>query len=452
MKNIKHIILINLLMVSACLQSATAEWTFLTYIQADNNLWNYAYYNINDMQRGTINTPLVNVLVQWDQPTNKRTWRYKIVKDGRIEVVSLSSEMGIRPEQELVDCASWIKNSYPAKKYAWVLWNHGNGVKDKTVQIEAIEEKYKYSWIQLPGYQAPDRGILYDDSQRTYLSTQALYSTFSKISSILGQKIDLLGMDACLMAMIEIGYQIKDFAEIFVASQQTEPGDGWAYLPILNALTSNPGNVSALLLGQAIVAAYDKLYQQIREYDYTQSAINLSDLQAIKNNIDDVITKVAECKKYKSSDVKSSVVAARKQSVSFYISDYIDLHSFYSKLLLQIKALKAKKMSAKDVDQLNRRPIMKPRPRPTSKPTSTIIANVNAQAYLNALTVLESSLNSGLTLITAAVKANAVGKSDAGAKGISIYFPSSKSAITSTYKDTVFAQQSKWLQFITENR
>ena len=46
----------------------------------------------------------------------------------------------------------------------------------------------------------------------------------SQIKDVLGQKIDLVGMDACLMAMVEVAYEIKDYVNILVASQETEPG------------------------------------------------------------------------------------------------------------------------------------------------------------------------------------------------------------------------------------
>ena len=67
--------------------ATVAEWTFLVYIQADNNLAPFADFNIAQMQRGIVaDSSRVNVLVQWDQPNNNKTWRYKIVKGGKVDV------------------------------------------------------------------------------------------------------------------------------------------------------------------------------------------------------------------------------------------------------------------------------------------------------------------------------------------------------------------------------
>jgi hypothetical protein len=467
MNNFKIFGLCAVFIASSQAKAAEAEWTFLTYIQADNNLWNYAYYNIYDMQVGIVDTAQVNVLIQWDQPGNNKTWRYKIVKGGKVEVDSVSQEMGVNPQQELINCASWVKSKYPAKKYAWVLWNHGSGIEDKSLRSVEDIDKLKNSWLELPGYNnaAAGKGILYDYTQSTFLSSQGLFNAFNQIKTILGKKISLLGMDACLMAMIEVIYQLKDAVEVFVGSQQTEPGYGWAYSSIIKALTSSPTRVSALQLGQAAVTAYNSFYKQLGETDYTQSAISIADLQPIKDNIDEMFSRVAECKKYKASAIKNAIISARNSAVCFYTASYIDLYSFYSKLLSQVQILKTLKSGeALDDDisydqsraHINKKPVAKPaKKKPIVKPTPIPTPNLTIQNYLKALTALETTLKNGLANILAAVKANAAGSADKGAMGLSIYYPHPKypaNQITSNYRTTVFATQSKWLQFISDNR
>jgi cysteine peptidase C11 family protein len=55
---------------------------------------------------------------------------------------------------------------------------------------------------------------------------------------LLGRKVDMVGMDACLMTMLEVAYQIRDHAEILVGS---EPGDGRPYDTVLRDLAARPG-------------------------------------------------------------------------------------------------------------------------------------------------------------------------------------------------------------------
>lgn len=416
-----------------------AEWSILVYIQADNSLAPYAAYNINDMQTGIGATSAVNLLVQWDQPGNNKTWRYKINPGARVDAGSLNTEMGYNPENEIVDSMQWIKNSYPAKRYALILWNHGSGIEDfKTLANIPGLPKPLSSWLQIPGSPVPatseqERGILYDDSQGTLLTNQALASALARTKTILGKNLDIIGMDACLMAMLEVAYQIKGSADYFVSSQQTEPGEGWPYSIFLRPLSANPAQTTPLILAQNIVTAYKTFYTGKRDAsDFTQSAINLSTIQAVKQNLDLIIQKIAACQQLDAAITKSMVVAARKASTEFYMPEYIDLLSFYSGLLKQAQTLsRSAPKSNKVLERLD---------------NNQNRAKVSAQ-YKAALTNLANSINDGFQIMTATIVKNAAGPQMPGARGLSIYYPRT-GAIHSSYPITAFAQDSSWLDFI----
>jgi hypothetical protein len=406
--------------------NAIAEWTILIYIQADNNLSPFAEYNIRDMQSGIYaNSSRVNLLVQWDQPRNNRTWRYRIVRNGRIEDESLTQEMGIYPAEELINSGSWIKRKYPAKKYAWVLWNHGNGIIDSRT-IEAVPHlSPENGWIEIPGLGTPDadRGILYDFTQNTYLTNQGLTKAFKQIKVILGKSIDLIGLDACMMQMIETAYQLKGLTNVIVGSEETEPGYGWSYSGFVRPLTTSPTTFDAKKLGASIVKSYGIFYNSIGESDYTQSAFNMYYLDALKKNIDAMVLKTIECKKYQSTQVKNAIITARLNASNFYISGYVDLFSFYQKLYTGISNIRKK------------------------------IKIVNS--YTKSLDSLKNILYRGITLIDKSIIANSKGYRNSGARGISIYYPNpraSASSIHSSYRLTLFAKKSHWLKFIRDNR
>ncbi len=414
---------------------AIAEWTVLVYIQADNNLSPFAEYNIRDMQSGIyVNSSRVNILVQWDQPRNNRTWRYRIVKNGRIEDESLTQEMGFYPAAELVNSADWIRRKYPAKKYAWILWNHGNGIIDSRSINVMPHLSPENGWIDIPGLERhdsglseiqdnPDRGVLYDFTQNTYLTNQELTRAFTQIKYILGKKVDMIGFDACMMQMVETAYQLKGLTNVIVGSEQTEPGYGWSYSGFIKPLTTSPTTFNAKNLGASIVKSYGIFYKNIGESDYTQSAFNMYYMDALKKNIDAMILKTMECKKYKSTQIKNAIVAARLNSENFYISGYIDLFSFYQKLYTQISNIRKK------------------------------ITTPNS--YTKSLDSLKYTLAQGMTLIDKSIIANSKGYYNRGARGISIYYPNPMayaSSIHSSYPLTLFAKQSRWLQFIKDNR
>ena len=56
----------------------------------------------------------------------------------------------------------------------------------------------------------------------------------------LGQKVDILAFDACLMQMLEVSYAVKDHVDIMLASEDIEPGEGWAYYESMAPIAANP--------------------------------------------------------------------------------------------------------------------------------------------------------------------------------------------------------------------
>jgi len=92
----------------------------------------------------------------------------------------------------------------------------------------------------------------------------------------------ILGFDACLMSMVEVANIAKEYVNIMVGSQEVELGTGWNYARALQAVASR--TMDSPTFAQHIVDAYQESYQQITN-DFTQSAINLSRIDPIEENI-----------------------------------------------------------------------------------------------------------------------------------------------------------------------
>lgn len=392
---------------------AEAEWTLLTYIAADNNLASFANYNINDMIKGIVSTKNANILVQWDQPNNRKTWRYKITSSGKVDAGSITSEMGYNPAKELVASLRWAKQNFPAKKYAVILWNHGSG----------IEDFY-------PG----SRGILYDDTQGTCLTNAGLTSALTEIKGILGKNIDLVATDACLMSMVEVVYQIKGLANTFVGSQETIPGTGYPYSRFIKPLTKNPTTTNTPQLAALMVDAYKTYYSSVEPTpSFTLSAINVTQIDSLKQNIDQFVAAVNACNEIDSVTTQSMIQQARSQAIYFEMPEYIDLYSFYAGILNRTK-----KISPKSQIILSQRE--------KNKNTTKV-----SPQYQQALNTLTSVINDGINKITTIVLSNATGSIYSGAQGISIYYPETGS-LDSSYLSTLFAQDSSWVNFLNSYR
>jgi hypothetical protein len=186
----------------------------------------------------------------------------------------------------LTDFVRWARQTYQAHHYLLVLWNHGTGWEDVRADFDWTSIQRGLTGRDLDGSMFAstvrkanarlnqDRAIGLDATSRDFLDNEELKRGLA--DALDGDKLDVLGFDACLMGMIEIGYQLRDQAHFMVASQEVEPRFGWPYESILKALYQNPGmtprDVSTL-----IVTAYGQMgIKERAPTKYTQSAFDLA--------------------------------------------------------------------------------------------------------------------------------------------------------------------------------
>jgi len=440
-------------------KNSTANWTMLVFVQAKNNLSPFAHKNFSDMATIGSNKNL-NILVEWHQPEHQGVWRYKIEKGKMVLDVCLPIETDGNSTKDLVDSMEWAVSKYPAEKYSLVLWNHGIGILDplwgkqrtwaksgnfpmdidflsqsekidlttlhrpsffdvKTTSSEDgilseqdLDTVFSQSFVQTLEEESNKfyRGILFNEHSRTYMDNQSLSNALYEIKNRLlnGKKIDLLGMDACLMAMVEVGYLAKECADYFVSSQEVELAHGWNYLAFLGSLAQGP--TTSAQAASNIVDAYDSYYKNKIQF-YTQSAVNLAHMDSIKQNIDTIVGQIKTSRTQHRDLVTTAIKKARSECLQFSAANYIDLHSFYYELH---KQLENKTLA-----------------------TSPSVKN------------LRKSLMDGMKLIDSSVIANVTGKTHTRARGLSIYYPRT-GGIDGSYGRTDFAKNCSWASFIKE--
>ena len=415
---------------------AQADWTVLVYVQSRNNLNKFAAKNLNDMAAVGSNQN-VNILVQWYQLHQSGAWRYKIDKNKLSLDTFLPAHTDGNGVEDLVDSARWAVTKYPAKKYFLILWNHGFGILDPiwgrlrgTASFSPIFSSPRFEiegitkGIELENH----RAILFNETTKTYMDNKNFVQALSKIKTdvLKNRKLDLLGMDACLMAMLEVAYQARGYAEYMVGSQEVELAHGWDYLTLMQGLSV--GGLSSVDLAKSIILIYKNYYKNKINF-YTQSVVALENVVYVKQNVDQVVNFVDECRKYDSFGVKNLIKEARKKCLQFSTRSYVDLHSFYSEFYKQLDVHYCKNAqntnSNSSFGRLN-----------TNK-KSLLLKNVND---------LKKVLNDGKKLIENSVIANVAGSRHSLAKGLSIYFPTNR--IDVSYAKTEFAQEGLWLKFL----
>lgn len=276
-------------------QTGRAKWTFMVFMNGDNNLEYYADLDLNEM-KSVNSTNDLNIIVQLDRFSMSGAWRYRVLHKYLQEVWSTTSELDFGSPNTLRDFVIWTINNYPADRYALIIWDHGAGWRRKTLGL---------------------RGISYDETSGTIMTMAQLKSALSQV----GRKIDLLGMDACLMAMMEVAYQVKDYADYLVGSEESEPAYGWPYDTILTELVSNP-NMGPSTLASIIVNKYSVYYSSSRKV--TQSAIDLSKIVDLKNACDSLALTL----KNNMNTYKTQIQQAVSNTQAYGDLDFRDLYHF----------------------------------------------------------------------------------------------------------------------------
>ena len=273
---------------------AEASWTFMVYLDGDNDLEAAAELDVAEMQN-VGSTPDVNIVLQTDRYTTPGCWREYILS-GDSFLLASAPELNMADPANLTDFVDWATTQYPAQKYALVLWDHGSGC------------------IELP---APE-GIIYDDSQLDWMTMSELAEGLDGTSA----HIDALGFDACLMQMAEVCYEvslISDPPDVVVGSEGTVPGEGWAYDGVLDYLTSTPSS-SAPALATEIVDEYMLEYPP--SWNLTMSGVELPTSSQMQTTLDNLSRALII------SDYPTEILTARAAAQSYDDTDYRDLVHF----------------------------------------------------------------------------------------------------------------------------
>ena len=306
--------------IAASASSYEADWLFMVYLDADNNLESAGIDDLNEMEVAG-STDNVKIVVEmdradrtWDDDTSNGNWtdakRFYITRDTDTAIINSPviadlGEVNMGDLATLQSFIEWAIANYPAKHYALVLWNHGSGWREAaTIAMKSV---------------------CIDDQANDELTMTELRSALNAANATTGKVLDIIGFDACLMQMVEVAYQVmgsasRPLVDIVVGSEETEPGDGWDYAATLTALTANPAMTPSALATQ-IVNDYVSFYGT--SIGVTQSAANLGLVDELATAIDSF----AQAMTTATGDW-SKIRTTRGQAQEYYYVYYIDLYHF----------------------------------------------------------------------------------------------------------------------------
>jgi len=248
------------------LNSSTAKWTFMVYMDADNNLDPFANIDMEEMMK-IGSTKDVNIIVLCDR-LEEPAYIYKIEK-GKCVLPEGSPINGIEVDMgdpEIVETfLNYVIENFPAEHYFLDIWNHGNDFVGSCVDENTG---------------TGERGYLYH-----YELVEALQSVYDKTEVM----IDILSFDACLQGMIEVAYYYKDLVSYLVGSEGYVALEGYPYDEILEQLVNSP-DIDADAFAKIVVDEYVGYYVKenmaaTRGSFPTLSAIDLEKLDQLVENL-----------------------------------------------------------------------------------------------------------------------------------------------------------------------
>lgn len=410
-------------------QNSLADTLFMVYMAGDNNLHYFAWNNIKQMATiGSNNN--IKIVVQLNEPgAQKKTQRYLIEKNKAILLnqpeVAAGKKFNMGDPKTLIDFCNYTIERFPTKHIVLILWDHGTGYLDPIRAKAAnlyeffqlnpedmmLELNRNIEFIDRIDPEGDCRGICFDETYHSYLSNQKIEYALQEICKKMGRKFDLIGLDACMMQMIEMGSLLYQYSNYMVSSQEVELGAGWNYKYVIKPFEDQA--LSPQDFATHMVNSYQRVYTRIT-HDYTLSAANLNELEPLLSHVNNIGNNLIIClQKQKNNSVRNTLLNCRskKACTCFDEPSYVDLKHLYQNILDSLPQF-----------QLN-----------------------NDQHLIEELS---KDLKASIQQVEKIIIANVVGKNLSKACGLSIYFPEKR--IHSSYNKSPFASSNKWADFVQQ--
>ncbi|HPZ08486.1 MAG TPA: clostripain-related cysteine peptidase, partial [Candidatus Eremiobacteraeota bacterium] len=265
-----------------------------------------------------------------DGPIDKAKFIHKAIKNSPYNSISnfisdtgeiksdLLSELGdisMSDPESFKEFLSWGIKNYPARHYIVVVQGHGEGFsgvlsgKDGKMSIPEMEE------------------------------------AMNKFRDETGVKPDILVFDACLMGSAEVAYQLKDTADIMVASQEVESGFTTPADKMVSYIKKSPQDVP--LSPSDVAKELVKNCKGNSELNFTptMSAIDLAKMTEFGQVLDEFTLRLSK------ADIPDNIMKSLIQDTQHFnldtsdldrnlskfiptvVNSYVDLYDFTSRLL-----------------------------------------------------------------------------------------------------------------------
>jgi len=215
---------------------------------------------------GAVSTHTVRMAIgaPLDQAAAQQYAKTAILKDKQInadflkafsgDIVSDSHVADTGDWQRVAAFAQWAKANYPARRYVFLIYGHGNGIFDPKKAASA------------------NKGTLIDVETKNYVTLPEMHDMMSAVGHV-----DAFVMTSCIMQMAEVAWQVKDYTDVVVGSSELMWSAGYDMETLMNTLNGS-ASISSKDLGATLAKSYVDQCQQAKLAGAHASVINTAAL------------------------------------------------------------------------------------------------------------------------------------------------------------------------------
>src|SRR6056297_1874828 len=281
------------MILSSCflLSPQQKEWTLVLYLDGDESAMQQDFIAaFHDMiAKGVGSSQQVNVVIQFDRIPQREDFEGWTIAHRFYYTPGLAPtpdnaitdwgdgtggrEVNMADPNTLSDFIQWSKQKYPANHYALMVADHG------------------YGW----------RGLIIDQT------SDGDFMTLKEFAGVLENaepKFDLLLLNACLMQMMEVMYEIQDSGSNVVVGSENS-GTTWPLADIIETFTTHPDWIPEEF-GSEIVDLYNEAHPG--EDSITLSALRLGNLEPLTRHFKDLVDTILSDQPFTAVQEKAQIV------------------------------------------------------------------------------------------------------------------------------------------------
>ena len=302
---------------------ADTTWTIMVYMADDTTSPLPWEDNINAMEAAT-QAPGTSILALVDPPGTGNSQILKIVQDPDPQsdtivspaiddghaVIPIDNEVNMADPSTLQAFIAFAIGRYPATHTVLILWGHGGG------------------W----------RGLCQDGYD--LLTLPELRSALASAATTMGRPLDIIAVDACAGATLEMLCELFGYSDYLVASENNVPSQGLPYTQVLGALASDTEQ-SAEQFSSKIVQDYFESAWTSSPYSTTMAAFNLSRMRPMFDHLSELSTIGSKYEGIFHSSLNDALTLAEHYDTGWYVDfgDLMDCLQGYDHMPLEVRTV-----------------------------------------------------------------------------------------------------------------